>query len=137
MKRLSVVTFYIHYKIFFIIKVMPSRFYYQNNKGQYIQAPHDYYNSNKDSILKRLKNKYNVLTAEDREKNNKYAKNWYNNLPDDKKNMQRKACKNRYHTMSKEQRQKYKEYQKKYQSECREKIKKGQGNIDKNAVLTP
>ena len=64
---------------------MPSRFYYQNNKEQYIQAPHDYYNSNKDSILKRLKNKYNVLTAEDREKNNKYAKNWYNNLPDDKK----------------------------------------------------
>ena len=123
---------------------MPSRFYYQNNKEQYIQAPHDYYNSNKDSILKRLKNKYNVLTAEDREKNNKYAKNWYNNLPDDKKKkiikkkkMQRKACKNRYHTRSKEQREKYKEYQKKYQIECREKIKKGQGNIDKNAVLTP
>ena len=118
---------------------MPSRFYYQNNKEQYIQAPHDYYNSNKDSILKRLKNKYNVLTAEDREKNNKYAKNWYNNLPDDKKKkkMQRKACKNRYHTRSKKQREKYKEYQKKYQIECREKIKKGQGNIDKNAVLTP
>ena len=69
---------------------MPSRFYYQNNKEQYIQAPHDYYNSNKDSILKRLKNKYNVLTAEDREKNNKYAKNWYNNLPDDKKKKKKK-----------------------------------------------
>ena len=54
-----------------------------------------------------------------------------------KKKMQRKACKNRYHTRSKEQREKYKEYQKKYQNECREKIKKGQGNIDKNAVLTP
>ena len=54
-----------------------------------------------------------------------------------KKKMQRKACKNRYHTRSKEQREKYKEYQKKYQIECREKIKKGQGNIDKNAVLTP
>ena len=76
---------------------MPSRFYYQNNKEQYIQAPHDYYNSNKDSILKRLKNKYNVLTAEDREKNNKYAKNWYNNLPDDKK--KKKKCKEKHVTI--------------------------------------
>ena len=53
---------------------MPSRFYYQNNKEQYIQAAHDYYNSNKYSILKRLKNKYSMLTAEDIEKKNEYAK---------------------------------------------------------------
>ena len=53
-----------------------------------------------------------------------------------KKNIKREACKNRYYSMSKEQREKYKEYQKKYQNECREKIKKGQGNIDINAVLT-
>ena len=51
-----------------------------------------------------------------------------------KKNIKREACKNRYYSMSKEQREKY---QKKYQNECREKIKKGQGNIDINAVLTP
>ena len=51
--------------------------------------------------------------------------------------MKRESCNNRYHTMSKEQRQKYKEYQKKYQKEYREKIKKEQGNINENAVLTP
>ena len=116
---------------------MPSRFYYQNNKEQYIQTAHDYYNSNKDSILKRLKNKYSMLTAEDREKKNEYAKNWYNNLPDDKKNKIREAGKDKYHTLSTEQRQSYKDYQKKYQKECREKIKKERGNINKNAVLTP
>ena len=54
-----------------------------------------------------------------------------------KKNMKRESCNNRYHTMSKEQRQKYKEYQKKYQKEYREKMKKEQGNINENAVLTP
>ena len=64
---------------------MPWRIIFQNNKEQYIQAAYDYYNNNKDSILKHLKNKYNILTAEDREKKNDYAKNWYNNLPDDKK----------------------------------------------------
>ena len=47
------------------------------------------------------------------------------------------AGKNKYHTMTKEQREKYKEYQKKYQQEYREKRKMGEGNIDKNAVLTP
>ena len=38
--------------------------------------------------------------------------------------------------MTKEQTEKYKEYQKKYQQEYRGKRKKGQGTIDKNAVLT-
>ena len=72
-------------KRFLLQKIMPSRFYYQSNKEQYIHAAHNYYNSNKESILKSLKNKYNMLTSEDREKKNEYAKNWYNNLPDDKK----------------------------------------------------
>ena len=74
----------------FVIKIMLSRFYNQNNKEQYIQAAHDYYNRNKDSILKGLKNKYNMLTAEDREKKNESAKNGYNNLPDDKKKKHKK-----------------------------------------------
>ena len=31
---------------------MSSMIYCQNNREQYIQAAHDYYNSNKDSTLK-------------------------------------------------------------------------------------
>ena len=54
-----------------------------------------------------------------------------------KKNKIREAGKDKYHTLSTEQRQSYKDYQKKYQKECREKIKKERGNINKNAVLTP
>ena len=30
---------------------MTSRIYYQNNREKYIQAAHDYYNRNKNSIL--------------------------------------------------------------------------------------
>ena len=63
---------------------MPSK-HYQSTKEHYIQVACDYYNINKDRILKRLKNKYKTLTAEDRVKKNEYAKNWYNNLPKDKK----------------------------------------------------
>ena len=62
-----------------------------------------------------------MLIAEDRIKKNEYAKNWYNNLPNDKKNKIREAGKTKYHTMTKEQREKYKEYQKKYQQEYKEK----------------
>ena len=51
---------------------------------------------------------------------------------------------NRYHNMTDEEIQKHKEYQKNYQKMYQEKkkqelenIKKGQGNFDKNAVVTP
>ena len=65
---------------------MPSRFYYQSDKEYYIQKACDYYNNNnKSSILARLKNKYDTLRDEDSVKKNEYARNWYNDLPDDKK----------------------------------------------------
>ena len=49
---------------------MSSKIYQQNNREQYIQAAHDYFNSNKDSILKGLKKQHNMLTAEDKIKKN-------------------------------------------------------------------
>ena len=65
---------------------MPSRFYYQSDKEYYIQKACCYYNNNnKSSILARLKNKYDTLTDKDRVKKNEHARNWYNDLPDDKK----------------------------------------------------
>ena len=39
--------------------------------------------------------------------------------------------------MTDEELQQHKEYQKNYQKIYREKKKRGQGNFDKNAVLTP
>ena len=64
---------------------MPSRFYYQSDKEYYIQKACGYYNNNNSSILARLKNKYDTLRDEDSVKKNEYARNWYNDLPDDKK----------------------------------------------------
>ena len=43
-----------------------------------------------------------------------YARNWYKNLPEDKKNIKRDDGKNRYHNMSDEAKQKRKKYQKNY-----------------------
>ena len=65
-----------------------------------------------------------------------YTKNRYNNLPEDKKNIIKAQAKNRYHTMSDDKMLKHKEYQKEYQKKYRE-MKKAQGNLAKNAVLTP
>ena len=62
-----------------------------------------------------------MLTAEDKIEKNEYAKNWYNHLPNDRKNKIKEAGKNKYHTMTKEQREKSKKYLKKYQQEFREK----------------
>ena len=64
-------------------------------------------------------------------------KNWYNNLPEDKKNVKREYPKNKYHNMTDEEMQKHKKYQKKYQKIYQENKKRGQGNFDKNVVLTP
>ena len=43
-----------------------------------------------------------------------YARNWYKNLSEDKKNIKRDDGKNRYHNMSDGAKQKRKEYQENY-----------------------
>ena len=48
-------------------------------------------------------------------------KNWYNNLPEDKKNVKREYAKNKYHNMTDEEMQKHKEYQESYQKLYRKK----------------
>ena len=60
----------------------------------------------------------------------------YNNLPEDKKNIIKAQAKHRCHTMPDDKMLKHKEYQKEYHKKYRE-MKKAQGNLAKNAVLTP
>ena len=88
-------------------------------------------------IKEQARIKYNSLPPEEKNKRSEYAKNWYTNLPEDKKNVKREYAKNKYHNMTDEELQQHKEYQKNYQKIYREKKKRGQGNFDENAVLTP
>ena len=87
-------------------------------------------------MLERLKNKYNNLSKEEKDKKAIYVKNWYNNLAEDKENIKREYSKNRYQCMSSDEKLKLKEYQRKLSKNYREKRKRAQGNFDKNAVLT-
>ena len=50
--------------------------------------------------------------------------------------MKRAQVKNRYHNLPEDKRLELKAYQKEYQKKYRE-MKKAQGNLAKNAVLTP
>ena len=93
-----------------------------------MQKQRDFYENNKELIKQEVRIKYLNLSPEGKVKRSEYAKNWYNNLPDDKKNIKREYGK----------KQKYKEYQKNYQKIYQEKkkqeletIKKAQGNLNK------
>ena len=122
----------------------PSKEFYQKNIERCINYQRDFYENNKEVIKELARFKYHSLSPEEKDKRSKYAKNWYNNLSEDKKNIKREYGKRRYHNMNDEQMQKHKDYQKNYQKMYCEKkkqelqnIKKEQGNIDQNAVLTP
>ena len=127
-----------------MLQKTPSKEFYQKNRERCINYQRDFYENNKEVIKERARVKYHNLSFEEKDKRSEYAKNWYNNLSEDKKNIKREYGKSRYHNMNDEQMQKHKDYQKNYQKMYCEKkkqelqnIKKEQGNIDQNAVLTP
>ena len=95
---------------------MPAGIYYYSDREYYLNISRDYYNNNREYLLKRARDKY-YNSQEDKNKKIEYGKN-------------------RYHNMSPEKKLELKAYQKEYQKKYRE-IKKAQGNLAKNAVLTP
>ena len=95
---------------------MPAGIYYYSDREYYLNISRDYYNNNREYLLKKARDKY-YNSQEDKNKKIEYGKN-------------------RYHNMSPEKKLELKAYQKEYQKKYRE-IKKAQGNLAKNAVLTP
>ena len=95
---------------------MPAGIYYYSDREYYLNISRDYYNNNREYLLKKARDKY-YNSQEDKNKKIEYGKN-------------------RYHNMSPEKKLELKAYQKEYQKNYRE-IKKAQGNLAKNAVLTP
>ena len=80
------------------------------------------------------KNRYSNLSKKEKDEKAIYAKNWYNNLTEE--NIDRAYAKNSYHSMHDNKMLELKAYQKEYQRKYR-KMKQAQGNLAKNAVLTP
>ena len=68
---------------------MPNKEYYQKNKENYWKRASDFYENNKEMIKEQGKIKYYKLSPEEKNKQNEYAKTWYNNLPEDKKKTKR------------------------------------------------
>ena len=50
-----------------------------------IKKASDYYQNNKEHILEHRKNIHDNLSKEEKNERAAYAKNWYNNLSEDKK----------------------------------------------------
>ena len=114
---------------------MSSNIYYERDREHYQQLSRDDYYNNRERLLKYQREKYNSLSKKEKDERAIYAKNWYNSLPEDVKNIKRAYSRNKYH-MSNDEMLKHKEYQKEYQRKYR-KMKKAQGNLAQNAVLTP
>ena len=114
---------------------MPAKIYYESNKEHHKKVSCDYHD-NKEHVLEYQKNRYSNFSKKEKDEKAIYAKNWYNNLTEDKKNIDRAYAKNSYHSMHDNNQLELKAYQKEYQRKYR-KMKKAQGNLAKNAVLTP
>ena len=100
---------------------MVSQKYYLINRNHYLQHSKDHYNKCKEEIKEEARNRYSSLSPEEKQKKIDYSKNYYLNLPEDKKKEIIKKIKDKYHSMSDEQMQK--EYQKNYQKMYRSKKK--------------
>ena len=80
----------------------------------------NYYQENRDIILKRAKEYYinNPLTEEQKKRISDYQKEYRKNMADEQKQRYKEARnkrdKDKYHNMSDEQKQKEKDYQKNY-----------------------
>ena len=64
---------------------MPTKIFYQRNRETLLKKQRYFYENNKELIKEQARIKYHSLSIEEKNKRNEYAKNWYNNLPDDKK----------------------------------------------------
>ena len=115
---------------------MPAKIYYYSDREHHKNVASDYYQNKKERILEHRKNIYNNLSKEEKKERAEYAKNWYNNLSEDIKNIKRAQVKNRYHNLPEDKLLELKAYQKECQKIYRE-MKKAQGNLAKNAGLTP
>ena len=63
----------------------------------------EYYNKNKKEIKQKATDKYNLLSPEEKKKRQDHKKEWFKNLPDEKKEQlkekHREHQKNRYHNL--------------------------------------
>ena len=89
---------------------MPAGIYYYSDREYYLNISREYSNNNREYLLKKTRDKYNNSQEE---KKIEYGKN-------------------RYHNMSSQKKLELKAYQKEYRE-----MKKAQGNLAKDAVLTP
>ena len=64
---------------------MVSQKYYLINRDYYLQYAKDYYNKYKEEIKEEARNRYSGLSPEEKQKKIDYSKNYYLNLPEDKK----------------------------------------------------
>ena len=71
---------------------MPSKIYYERNKGYHKQVSREYYLNNREHALEYQKNRYNNLSKEEKDERAIYARNWYNNLPEDIKQYKKSIC---------------------------------------------
>ena len=116
---------------------MLAKIYYESNKEHHKKVSRDCYHDNKEHVLEYHKNRYSNSSKKEKGEKAIYAKNLYNNLPEDKKkNIKRAYAKNRYHSMHDDKKLELKAYQIAYQRKYQE-MKKTQGNLAKSAVLTP
>ena len=81
---------------FFLLHIkMDNTTYYQRNRDITLNKAKEYYKNNNERLKKQARDKYRILSEEDKNKKREYGKN-------------------RYHNMSEEKKQKLKEYQRKY-----------------------
>ena len=94
---------------------MVTQKYYLINRDYFLRYAKDYYNKYKEEIKEEARNTYSSLSPEETQKKIDCSKNYYLNLPKDKKKEIIEKIKVKYHSMNDEQMQKHKEYQKNYQ----------------------
>ena len=64
---------------------MLAKFYYESNKEHHKKVSRDYYHDNKEHVLEYQRNRYRNSSKKEKGEKAIYAKNWYNNRPEDKK----------------------------------------------------
>ena len=71
---------------------MPASIYYESNKEHHKKVSRDYYHDNKEHVFEYRENRYSNLSKQEKDEKPVYAKNWYNNLPEDKKKYKKSLC---------------------------------------------
>ena len=71
---------------------MPTKIFYQRHREELLQKQRHFYQNNKELIKEQARIKYHSLSPEENKNINEYAKNWYINLPDNKKIYKKGLC---------------------------------------------